>query len=343
MAREHSHVKKRRKGCLTGCLTKIILLLGVAALLFVAACSFGVIKNDPETGAPYVSLEGVGLGGVNLDSLNLGKLDLGSLDVTALLPQGLALPVLDWPYRVNQSGLTVKTLRAGSGEAVLVCSDGYTMLLGGGTNGVVLCGQLLLSGVNRLNAAVAMQSSQEQIGGMAMAVKFMKPSYLLYPDTQVKTGAYNAMMSAAEGVKGLTVMAPDQGLTFSLGRAQVSVIGPKNKRHTDERNDGLSIRVDYGSTSVLVMGGVTQDAEREMIYSAPVDADVLIASCGGSGEGTCAELVEAVTPVYALLTGEEPANAVKVRLERVGAKVYTAREHGVMTVFSDGQQITVQP
>ena len=65
--------------------------------------------------------------------------------------------------------------------------------------------------------------------------------------------------------------------------------------------------------------------------------------CGGSGEGTCAEFVEAVTPQYALLTGEEPANAVKVRLERVGAKVYTAKENGVMTVFSDGQQIAVKP
>ena len=67
------------------------------------------------------------------------------------------------------------------------------------------------------------------------------------------------------------------------------------------------------------------------------------ASCGGSGEGTCAEFVEAVTPQYALLTGEEPANAVKVRLERVGAKVYTAKENGVMTVYSDGQQIAVKP
>lgn len=343
MAREHSRVKKRRRGCLTGCLTKVILLLGMAALLFVAACSFGVIKNDPETGAPYVSLEGVGIDGINLDSLGLEKLNPGKLDVGALLPEGFSLPAIDWPYRVSRTGLTIKTLRAGAGEAVLICSDGYTMLLGGGDNGVMLCGQLLLSGVNRLNAAIAMQSSGEQIGGMAMAVKFMKPDYLLYPDTQVKTGAFNAMLNAAQGVGGLKCIAPEQGLAFSLGRAKVSVIGPKNKRHTDERNDGLSIRVDYGNTSVLIMGGVTQDAEWELIHSAPVDADVLIASCGGSAEGTCAEFVAAVTPAYALLTGKDPANAVRVRLERVGAKVYAAKEHGVMTVFSDGQQIAVKP
>ena len=333
MAREHSHVRKRRRGCLSGCLVKIILLLGMAALLFVLACSAGIVKNDPETGAPYVSLEGVGFGGI----------DLGSFDPQAFV-SGIELPQIGWPYRVERSGLTVKTLRAGNGEAVLVCSDGYTMLLGGGEGkGVLLCGQLLLSGVNRLSAAAAMQSADTQIGGMALAVKLMKPGYLLCPDTQIKTGAYNDLMRAAEGVEGIQCIAPEQGLTFMLGRAKVSVIGPRSKHHTDERDDGLSIRIDYGNTSVLVMGGVTQDGERDMISSAPVAADVLIASSGGGSAGTSTAFAEAVSPQYALLTGSEPANAVKVRLERVGAQVYTAKEHGVMTVFSDGGNIRIEP
>ena len=41
MAREgRSHVRKRKKGCLVGCLTNLLLVLGVAALLFVAG-AFG--------------------------------------------------------------------------------------------------------------------------------------------------------------------------------------------------------------------------------------------------------------------------------------------------------------
>ena len=122
MARERSHVRKRRRGCLSGCLVNILLLFGVAALLFVAACSLGVIRNDPQTGAPYVTFEEFGL----------GRFDLGEFEPAAFVSSGLSLPEIDWPYRVNRSGLTVKTLRAGDGEAVLVCSDGYTMLLGGG-------------------------------------------------------------------------------------------------------------------------------------------------------------------------------------------------------------------
>ena len=55
------------------------------------------------------------------------------------------------------------------------------------------------------------------------------------------------------------------------------------------------------------------------------------------------EFAQAVSPQAALLTGRNPANPVIVRLQRAGAKVYTAREHGVMTVYSDGSSIRVVP
>ena len=44
MAREErSHIRKRRRGCISGCLTNILLLLGLAALLFVGACVRGFV------------------------------------------------------------------------------------------------------------------------------------------------------------------------------------------------------------------------------------------------------------------------------------------------------------
>ena len=47
MAREgRSHVRKRKKGCLVGCLTNLLLVLGVAALLFVGAHVLGFVKSD---------------------------------------------------------------------------------------------------------------------------------------------------------------------------------------------------------------------------------------------------------------------------------------------------------
>jgi len=91
------------------------------------------------------------------------------------------------------------------------------------------------------------------------------------------------------------------------------------------------------------MGSITAGAEREMIASRiNLDADALICAQGGSDEATCAEFVSAVSPVYALMTGKEPANSVRVRLTREGAQTYAMKEHGVMTLISDGQNIRIK-
>lgn len=321
----HSHVKKRRRGCLGGCLVNLMLILGLAALLLVGACALGFVKIDEATGAPQFHLQ--------LDGIDLPQIALP--DFSAMTSR--------WAYGVSEEGMTVKILRVGDGEAILVCCDGYTMLIGAGENGWLTAGQMMLCGATKLSAAAAMSLEEGQMGGMKTVVGLMKPTYLLAPDSQTKDERYNAVLTKAQDI-GTQMIAPSQGLTFSLGRSTVRVVGPKYKNHTDERDDGLSIRIDYGATSVLVMGTVTQAAERELVSSgAPMDADVLICGMGGGEEATGSVLVTAVTPSIAIMTGKEPANSVRVRLERTGCEVYTTKEHGVMTLVSDGQTFTVQP
>lgn len=125
MAREgRSHVRKRKKGCLVGCLTNLMLLLGVIALVFVGAHVLGFVESDPQTGAPTLKLD-------HLPEIRLGDFDLSQIQPPDL--SGMTEKLPKWAYGVNANGLTVKTLRAGDGEAVFVCADGYTMLLGAGS------------------------------------------------------------------------------------------------------------------------------------------------------------------------------------------------------------------
>ena len=320
------------------------MLICLCAVLFVGACVLGFVKNDPQTGAPSLTFDGIGLEGMalpSLESIPLPK-NLGDFsDVSRIAKQGINA----WPYSVSSSGLTIKTLRAGEGEAVLVCADGYTMLVGGGSGmGARLTAQLLLCGAGHLNAVVAMDSSAESIAALPLAMTLIQPDYLIYQDSQTKGAAYNRMIDTAQK-NGKTQMIPGrQGTAFMLGRAKVTVIGPVRRAHTDERNDGLSLRIDYGNTSVLVMGSIAAAGEKELVTArASLDADVLIAALGGGEEATCQAFVQAVSPSAALLTGSEPANAVRVRLQRAGTQVYTAKEHGVMTVRSDGETVWVTP
>ena len=209
--------------------------------------------------------------------------------------------------------------------------------------GVSLAGQLALCGVSRLHAVVAPTSEETQIYGLPLAMKLMPPDYLLYQDCQTKNTAVNRMLETAQKSGKTQIIAPQQGLTFSLGRATVTVIGPAHRVHTDERDDSLSLRVDYGGTAVLIMCGTTAGGEREILTSgANLRADALICARGGSGEATSSEFAARVAPKLALMTGKDPANSTKVTLQRTGAKVYTAADHGVMTLISDGQTISIR-
>lgn len=331
---KRSYVKKRRakRGCLTGCLVKIMLMLGVLALLFVGACVLGFVRNDPTTGQPSLTVP------ENFPT------DLPEISLPAVsLPDISKIQFPKWAYGVQKTGLTVKTLRAGDGEAVLVCSDGYTMLLGAGEgSGLTLLTQMLLCGVNHLDALVAMSAEEGQTGAMTAALALGKPKYLIYPDSQVKTAAYNRMIEAAQKMEGLQMLVPQQGLTFALGRAVITFVGPARTGHTDERDDGLSVRIDYGNTRVLVMGTITQVGESEL-PPAQLRADALICARGGSGDATGMRLLQAAAPRIALMTGKESDQDVVARLKSIGAQTYTAKEYGVMTLFSDGTTITVEP
>lgn len=327
---ERSRVRRRRRGCLGGCLTNLLLTLGLAALVFVGACVLGFVAIDPQTGKPALSMSGAGIEGLSFE---------GAMESIS----GVIAAAPDWAYGVEREGMTIKTLRAGKGEAILVCCDGYTMLVGAGSgSGVTLCGQMLLCGVNRLDAAAALSSGDTQLGGMKAAIALGKPGYLLLQDSQVKGAAYNRMISAAQD-NGAQIIAARQGLSFALGRGRVTVIGPTRTLHTDEADDGLSLRIDYGQTSVLIMGGVSAVGEGEILRSGVnVRADALICAQGGGEGATSLPFVQAVSPRIAVMTGGA-ANSVRVRLQKHGAQVYTMEEHGVMTLRSDGQTLEMIP
>ena len=97
MAREgRSHVRKRKKGCLVGCLTNLLLVLGVAALLFVGAHVLGFVKSDPQTGAPTLRFD-------NLPEIKLGDFDLSKIELPDVSKLTEKLP--KWAYGVNPNGL----------------------------------------------------------------------------------------------------------------------------------------------------------------------------------------------------------------------------------------------
>ncbi len=325
MAKEkHSRIR-RSSGCLTGCLTRLIALLGFVALLFVSVHLLGFVHTDQETGQPV---------------LELGN---GSIQIPFDLKNGLnglppAFPT--WPFGIRSEGMTLKILRAGKGRALLLCCDGYTAIIGGGSSNYAAGIQMLLCGVNRLDAAIAQSSDKRDTGGMPFAIRLGKPSYLFYTDTQERTSHWQDMVEKARRIQ---CEVPKAGLSFTLGRGRVTFIGPTRTGHADDVDDSLSLRVDYGSSGILIPGRITREGETELLASgAKLSADVLITN-GSREEGATEEaFIAAAAPRIAVCTGDKDSLVIE-RFKSAGIEVYPSSEHGIMTIYSDGTELRMIP
>ena len=300
--------------------------MGLLAALFTALSKFGMITNDPS-GKPAIRFF--------LNDLD-GRKEQGE----RAEDKGPSRFIPSWPYAVHNTGLVIKVLRAGSGEALLVVADGYSLLLGAGSGAWQVGAQLSLCGVRRLQAAVALSTEEAYLGGMPYVARAHAPSYLFYPPMQTNSLALEKTKPLlAEGAMYPAAL----GMSFNLGRAVVTFIGPAHTGHVDPRDDGLSLSIDYETTTALVLGNITSGAEQELLEAGLLPkADVLICANGGDETATSAGCIAAVRPKIAVCTGNADWK-VKARLEQVGADVYTTQENGVITLYTAGDQWKVFP
>ena len=264
----------------------------------------------------------------------------GADAISAALNGAPSLVLLDLMLP-DMSGMeVVKALRAGKGGAVLVCCNGYTMLLNAGSDRYAAGVQMLLCRINRLDAVVAMDSSDENLGGMAFAMKLGKPAYLFYPDTQTRSRAFEEMTASASGIE---TVVPKPGTAFNLGGARVTFVGPVYTHHKSDGDDSLSLRIDYGDTGILLTGPIGAEGERELMDSgAGLEATVLIRSSESAQDPMSAAFATAVSP-RAVIAAGEISWQTKGRLEQAGATVYSTRQSGVITLTSDGQTWRIAP
>lgn len=274
------------------------------------------------------------------DSLRRGAgLCLLLLCLCLLLPAGLAAPA--------ETGLEVRFLDVGEGDAALVTCGGKSMLIDGGP---AEASQLVYSvlrdaGVSRLDLMVCTHPHLDHIGGLAAAANACRVGTFLCPlgpdDPRApESRSFRAVLKKCP----LTV--PKTGDVYPLGGARVTVLYA-DASAPDLNDCSLILRVDYGGTSFLFMGDAEAGEERALLASgAELRADVLKAAHHGSGTSTGEAFLRRVRPRYAVISAGagndygHPSDRVLARLGRIGAEVFRTDTMGMLLCRSDGASVT---
>lgn len=266
------------------------------------------------------------------------------LALSGCLPEGSSPPSAPTG---TESGLTVHFIDVGQADCALLQCDEHAMLIDGGNveDSSLVVSYLQRRGVEVLDYVVCTHAHEDHVGGLSGPLNTCTVGQVFAPVTQYSSQAFSNFVKYTEQ-QGLKITVPQADSTFSLGGAQVTVLGPR-REYEDTNNTSIVLRVDYGETSFLFTGDMESTAEQDLLDAGcELDATVLKVGHHGSSTSSSYAFLREVMPQYAVIcAGEDnsyghPHKEVMSRLYDARVTVYRTDEQGTVVACSDGAAVT---
>ena len=274
-------------GLAYGALVAVALFIGPAAVSRLAPTIGGV--GWPRRLRVRV-LAGAGLPGRAL---------WASAALVAILVAGSAAAVL-WP---TSSGIRVRALDVGQGDAFLVEFDGRTLLVDGGPDPNRLLAELgasLPPWNRRIDVIVLTHAHADHADGLIGVLERYEVGVAIEP-----VGLNPGTVATAWGDRIARAHVPRRavsaGMRMRVGDATLAVLAPDGDPRVDVPS--LVLRLERGSFSILFMGDATEQAQADLLLSpGSLAARVYVPPHHGAASAYAVPLVDAVRPSAALIS-----------------------------------------
>ena len=245
--------------------------------------------------------------------------------------------------------LTVTFLDVGQGDAAVLQCGGQTMMIDGGKAKAssYIYSWLKKNQISYLDVMVATHTDADHIGGLSGALNYAKVGTAYCPVTSGTTKTFQNFVKYLKK-QGKSITVPKAGDEFSLGGAQVRILGPTDPQ-AEGNNSSIVLKVTFGDTSFLFTGDAELEEEQELLESGyDLESTVLKVGHHGSDTSTSYLFLRTVNPQYAVIsvgadnTYGHPTEAVLSRLRDADVKTCRTDLQGTITAVSDGKKVTFQ-
>ena len=241
----------------------------------------------------------------------------------------------------------------GQADAALIRTADGVVLIDAGTGEAEddLKAYLDSLGVTDIAYAVFTHPHEDHIGGADMILRSYSVDCVILPDVVQTNKTFTNMMDAIEDESCEVIMAePDK--VFQVGELTCTILAPIGTSYDDLNDYSITLRADYGETSVLFMGDAEQLSEEEMLarYGSAdggmLDCDLIKVGHHGSSSSSCKEFLKAVTPDAGVIScgkGNQhghPVASVLKRYESMNTAIYRTDLEGDIVFISTGGEPT---
>lgn len=256
------------------------------------------------------------------------------------------IPILTQPPGSSDK-LTVHYIDVGQADCALVECGGEFLLIDGGNVGdsSLVVSYLQKAGVKQLSAVVCSHAHEDHAGGLAGVLAVFPTAAVYAPTKTYSSSCFDDFLYYADQQR-LSVTIPSAGDSFSLGTAQVHVLGPV-KSYAETNDTSIVLRIDFGQNRFLFTGDMEVLAENDMLDAgADVKVDVLKVGHHGSNTSTGYRFLYEAAPKYGVISvgaGNDYGHPHKEPLSRLrdaGVTLYRTDKMGTVVAVSDGKEIT---
>ena len=249
------------------------------------------------------------------------------------------------PQVLTEGTLEMHFIDVGQGDAALLCCNGHTMLIDGGSSksSSRIYTYLMEHEIKTLDYIVATHPHDDHAGGLAGALNAAKAERALSSTAEAEGRAFQSFLKYLDQ-QGVAVEIPQPGDTFDLGTAHITVLGPLRESR-NENDTSLVLRVSFGDFHALFTGDAENEEEADILASgAELQSDVLKVGHHGGEDATSEAWLDAVQPKTAVIScGKNndyghPSAQTLDRLKAVGAEILRTDQRGdiVLVVRFDG-------
>lgn len=250
--------------------------------------------------------------------------------------------------------LRIDFLDVGQGDAALVTMPDGTILLvdGGGrpsfaatTETARRIGETVVSeylwwrGLSEIDYVVATHADADHIDGLHDVLRNFSVRGAFVGRTPANNPEF-AKLSKLEILQA--------GDVLRFGDVEVSVLWPPAEGNGSDNNNSVVLQIKLGDRSILLTGDIEKAAERSLIASTQLKADVVKVPHHGSKTSSTDDFVQATKPTYAIISvGRNsmfghPHKEVVDRWQANGATVLTTGAYGTITVTTNGHDLTLK-
>ena len=243
--------------------------------------------------------------------------------------------------------LTVHFIDVGQGDCTLITCGDDAMLIDAGDNnqGTKIQNYLQHEGISQLKYVVCTHPDADHIGGMDVILYKFDCETIFMTDEEKDTATYRDVINTMENKRYKRTL-PIVGDTYQLGDAQFTIIAP-SQMVDDSNNNSIALMLTHGENTFLFTGDAEEDEESDIVKSGLLSGiDVYKAGHHGSRSSSSEELLDAVTPEYAVISCGEgnkyghPHAQTLNNFRMMGIQTFRTDEQGTIVAVSNGEDIT---